>query len=122
MPDLDGHGPARAYVQTDWGRDGVAVWLSLKRWWDGAARLSIVQPVELVLSDVDQPEAVDINQGPTLRLTDDMARALLDALVQHYGGHSNVQTLRRDYDAERARVDKMTAALISIATRAAPDG
>jgi hypothetical protein len=46
-----------------------------------------------------------------------VARALLDALQIHYGGESNARASRADLLAERARVDKMTDALITIATR-----
>lgn len=42
-----------------------------------------------------------------LRLEQDMARALYEALADHFGhaGH-DIRALRKDYDAERARVDK----------------
>jgi hypothetical protein len=52
-----------------------------------------------------------------LRIPDDVARALLDALQIHYGGESTARASRADLLAERARVDKMTDALITIATR-----
>lgn len=51
---------------------------------------------------------------PVLRIPDGVARALLDALAQHYGGTSDTRTLRADYMAERARVDR----LIELALRA----
>lgn len=105
------HGPARAFVQTDWGRDGIAVWLAEKRWMDGAPVLAVARPVEFTMGPMEEAHA-NVERPPTLRLTSDMARALLDALVEHYGGHSNLLALRRDYDAERARVDKMIGHLI----------
>jgi hypothetical protein len=40
-------------------------------------------------------------------MDEDVARALMDALVKHFGGSTEVQTLRTDYLAERGRVDKM---------------
>jgi hypothetical protein len=46
-------------------------------------------------------------EAPTLVIREDTARALLDVLTQHFGGTSNVQQLRKDYDAERDRVDKL---------------
>lgn len=58
----------------------------------------------------DLPEAA--NTEPTLRLDDQMARALLDALTRHYQGAEDTRALRRDYDAERARVDKLIDAAI----------
>lgn len=55
------------------------------------------------------PEGVE---GPLLRIPEDVARALLDALAQHFGGTSNSRQLRQDYDAERARVDKLIDSMI----------
>lgn len=54
---------------------------------------------------------------PPLRIPTDAARALYDALAQHFGGTSNSKQLRADYDAERARVDKLTDTVITIAAR-----
>lgn len=48
---------------------------------------------------------------PTLRIDDDSARALLDALTRYYHGAEDTRALRKDYDGERARVDKLTATL-----------
>lgn len=48
-----------------------------------------------------------------LRLNDEFARALLTALLAYYEGGEDTRSLRRDYDAERKRVDKMLDALIS---------
>lgn len=44
--------------------------------------------------------------APSFVLSESMARALMEALVRHFGGVSETQTLRKDYEAERARVDK----------------
>jgi hypothetical protein len=57
------------------------------------------------------PEAVTVE--PSFRLSESGARALLDALSAHYAGSSDVRQLRSDYDAERARVDKLIAALLT---------
>lgn len=50
---------------------------------------------------------------PTLSLTNDVARALMDELVRYYHGSSDTLALRRDYDHERGRVDKMLGALLA---------
>lgn len=52
-------------------------------------------------------EAVDPNtQAPSeIRVPADVAKALLDALLDHYRGGHDARQLRKDYDAERARVD-----------------
>lgn len=48
-----------------------------------------------------------------LRLPEDDLRAIYEALADHFGhaGH-DVRALRKDYDAERARVDKLIGNLI----------
>jgi hypothetical protein len=47
-----------------------------------------------------------------LFLPDEIALPLLNALAAHYGGTSDMRTLRADYVAERARVDKFIDAAI----------
>lgn len=56
-------------------------------------------------------------ESPTIMLPSGMARALLDALAQHFGGTGDVRQLRKDHDAERARVDKLIGTLSEVATR-----
>ncbi|MCW2720700.1 hypothetical protein [Pseudonocardia sp.] len=52
---------------------------------------------------------------PTFVLDHGMARALADGLNTHFSGVEDNRALRRDYDAERKRVDKLTDALAGIA-------
>lgn len=95
---------ARAYIQPDmlnW--HGIAVWLGRSD--PGRDEVEVVLPIELVIERQTMMEGA-ASREPTLRLPDDLARALLDALVQHYGGHQNLRSLRADYDAERKRVDR----------------
>jgi hypothetical protein len=56
---------------------------------------------------------------PTLVLPYDSGRALLEALTRHYNGAEDTRQLRKDYDAERKRVDDLTSALVSIARASA---
>lgn len=98
----------RAYVGANFPFDGVDVYLGH----DLGGRRLVADPTELSWSPTPEGEATTA-QPPTLRLPDDVARALLDALAAHYGGTSEVQTLRKDYLAERARVDKMIDHLTS---------
>jgi hypothetical protein len=67
-----------------------------------------------------KPVAVVTTTGPTepldeawLQLPEDDLRALYEALADHFGhsGH-DVRALRRDYDAERGRVDKLIENLV----------
>ena len=48
-----------------------------------------------------------------IRIPIDLARVLMDVLVRHFGGSDDSRTLRKDYDAERARVDKFIAATLN---------
>ena len=54
--------------------------------------------------------------APTFILAMDEAQALLAALHNHFQGLDDQRALRADYDAERRRVDKLTEAVIEIAT------
>ena len=64
-------------------------------------------------------EAAEVE--PTLSLPSDTARAVLDALTRHFHGAEDARALRRDYDAERRRVDEQ-AKLIADVARALVSG
>lgn len=51
---------------------------------------------------------------PAVVLDDNMGRALLDALTRHYHGAEDSRALRRDYDDERKRVDRLAGILGSV--------
>lgn len=69
-----------------------------------------VQADGTVLS-IDKDDLAVLDLAPSLTLREDQARALLDALLTHFNGGSNTQQLRKDYDAERARVDLLIGKL-----------
>jgi hypothetical protein len=54
---------------------------------------------------------------PTIVLANDAARALLDALLRHYQGASDMHTVRADLLHERGRVDKLVNAVIDLADK-----
>ena len=54
---------------------------------------------------------------PSLRVPEDALPALLAALSSHLGAVEHPQQLRRDYDAERARVDQALTALTALVLR-----
>lgn len=60
--------------------------------------------------------------APTFTLTDDMARALMEELTRYYHGADDSRALRRDYDAERKRVDNLIGHLTFIAANLVPGG
>lgn len=66
-----------------------------------------VGPVER-WDPVEQPGA---RIDPTMRIGQDEARALLDALTRHFHGAEDTRALRRDYDHERKRVDQLIGKL-----------
>lgn len=59
--------------------------------------------------------ADEAHHKPTVVLPYDSGRALLEALVHHYQGAEDTRALRRDYDAERKRVDEQAKTLADIA-------
>lgn len=77
--------------------------------------VSEIGPVGVVCTRTPEAAAVDT----TLRIPRDMAQALLDGLAQYFGGTGDARQLRKDYDAERRRVDKAVDALITIASAGA---
>jgi len=87
-------------VEDDWMRDKVAVLLAEAddRWID----VIDFGAVTVTRRERDARENADIEP---LRLSHDMARALYEALAKHFGGAPETATLRKDYEAERARVD-----------------
>lgn len=100
----------RAHIQPDYTRfSGIAIYLTKRGPNDTT---DVMLPVNPTWCTYQAHEAAELSQQPSLRLPDDMARALLDALSAHYGGTTDVRTLRKDYDAERSRVDRLLDAAI----------
>lgn len=93
---------ARAYVLDDIPMDGIAIYLIDRA---GEHRYLLKDGDRIHLEPNTQAE-------PSLRISAEFGRALLDALAAHFGGVSEAQTLRADYLAERARVDKLIDNLI----------
>lgn len=65
---------------------------------------------------IDEAESVEA----TLHLEHYAAIALMQALNTHFDGVDDQRTQRTDYVAERARVDKLTDAIIDIAKGRTP--
>lgn len=63
------------------------------------------QPIEPMVASTE----------PTIRLPLDLGQYVLESLVRHYNGAEDTRALRKDYDDERKRVDRLTAAVIAIA-------
>lgn len=56
---------------------------------------------------------------PTLALATEYARVLADALHTFFSGADDARMLRKDYDDERKRVDRLTDTLCAVAREAA---
>lgn len=91
---------AFVHVEDDWMRDKVAVHLA-----EGGEEF--VHIYDFAAVTVTRAERTLAHRETTepLRLTHDMARALYEGLAKHFGGAPETATLRKDYEAERARVD-----------------
>lgn len=89
----------RAYVEQNFAMQGISIYLGMSHS-DG---MTMIKPVMTELQTL--PEGA--TAAPSLVMEDDLGRALLDALIMHYGGATNVRQLRADYDHERSRVDKL---------------
>ena len=100
----------RAFVKTDFARHGIAVSVVENRA-DGYAAM-LVPGDETSFDTWKKLDPAVIVDGASYRFGEDVALALLDGLLEHFRGGHDARELRKDYDAERARVDKLIEALI----------
>lgn len=100
----------RAHVATDWVSGGVGVGLVERDPSTGASLVYVWGGVDLVSAPAD---GAYVGGEGLLRLPDGAARALYEALGDHFGhtGH-DMRALRKDYDAERGRVDRLIGAIV----------
>ncbi|TYK45169.1 hypothetical protein [Actinomadura decatromicini] len=107
----------RAYIREDLPSLSLAVYLVDQQ--DGERPSRILRIIEggdaTAVQWADLPtERFDVE--PTLRIGDSEARALLEALAGHYGGTTDMRTLRADLDYERRRVDELIALMGAVIT------
>lgn len=112
----------RAYIHDNWPGMNVAVSLVQhpqdESVWDGHARI-LRLGTDLLAAGWEPIEDPSAEIKPTFILGHEEARALLDALAEHYQGASDTRLLRADRDHERGRVDKLLDAVTEIAKRQA---
>ena len=103
---------ARAYVEIDPMRLGLK--LALVREGAGTVQTYLWDSVTIKAEASEQAASSAPGENVWLRLPDDDARAIYEALADHFGhaGH-DIRSLRKDYDSERARVDRLINNLIS---------
>jgi hypothetical protein len=102
---------SKAFIKDDWQRDGIKV--AVIRESHGRRELLTWTLGEVqVLDEADYGRRVEDDTESYLHIQEDDARALYEALADHFGhaGH-DIRALRKDYDAERSRVDKFIAHL-----------
>lgn len=107
---------SKGYVKDDWQMGGVAVAVIRER--AGSRELLTWVSGEVRVLDREGSAADPAEMWDSwLRLPEDDARALYEALAEHFGhaGH-DIRALRKDYDAERARVDRLIGAVIKEAS------
>lgn len=95
-----------ARVQPEWAYGGVnVVWV--RDSFGGGREVSNGTTGWVITEGAAAPANVE-----PLRLREDMLRALHQELLRFFDGADDARALRKDYDAERARVDKLTDAII----------
>lgn len=100
----------KAHVVEHWERDEVGIAVRLGSNGHEVQYLRWVAPAVATIAEGSQAGPDD---DAELRLPIDTARAIHEALSRFFGGAPESVSLRKDLDAERARVDK----LIDYATR-----
>lgn len=100
----------QAQVAFDTARFGVKIMIRTGRQlraFDGG--------LHVPLPDDDRLLPDDLAERATLRIEEEEAHALYEALGDYFGhGGASTQALRRDYDAERKRVDRLIDHLTSV--------
>jgi hypothetical protein len=94
---------ARAHVEYDLSLRGVRIHLAETQH-DGTGYAARFADIEM--ERYDAPGAVVDDPAP-LRLPEDHARALYEALARFFGGAPDMAVLRADFQHERTRVDRL---------------
>jgi hypothetical protein len=92
---------AKALVRPDLERDGVTIAVRTERG-------GILNFADVDIEWIESENPATQSEARPLHLSEDSARAVYEALGRYFGGDVvNAVALRKDYDAERSRVDKM---------------
>jgi hypothetical protein len=111
-----GGNPFRVHVTPNFPGDGVNITLLIRY---DATEKAVIRFGEDGYTTVNALDGM-VASAPTMVLPGELATALLDALIRHYQGASDMQTARSDLLHERGRVDKMLdvmSQLVLTATR-----
>ena len=93
---------SKAYAENDFAFNGVRIAITRHD------RRQILKFAPVTVGELTEQSSAVPDDDVWLRLPEDDARALYEALANHFGhaGH-DIRALRKDYDAERARVDRL---------------
>lgn len=101
---------SRAHVQIDPCTFGVRLAVSRVQPSGSGSVLTWERPGVRVIEEIGAVATGD----EWLQLEEDDARAIYEALAQFFGGAGHdTRALRKDYDAERKRVDRLIEAVVS---------
>lgn len=89
----------KAFIDADVMRAGLSI-VFVRELHDGAREISNGSTGWVIY-----PGGATVDNVEPLRLNDEQGRALLAGLLRHYNGADDARMLRKDYDAERKRVD-----------------
>jgi hypothetical protein len=101
----------RAHVQIDYLSFGIAITIVNTGDADRAAIYGVDADGRIRPQWSSHDERT-VTANPTIRIDEDAARVLMDALLDHFRGGSDGRELRKDFEREQGRVDKLTDALI----------
>jgi hypothetical protein len=99
----------KAYIQQNWVRDGIDIFIVMQGS-DGKYLVRRDGSIERLVEGEAAPE-------PTVSLSEEAARTLLDQLLQYYQGATDLHTVRGDLLHERGRVDKLLNTISELASR-----
>jgi hypothetical protein len=92
-----------AIVQDTYG-DGINLTVRIKDDHTHSRYMKITEEGRYIWEDMDGSL---MRAHPTMHLSDDTGRAMLQALMNHYQGAEDLRTVRADLIHERGRVDKL---------------
>jgi hypothetical protein len=101
----------RVRVTSEFQLDGIKVYMGIRWDADSFSMLHFQEHGHQIMERIDPR----VESAPSMAMSDEFGRALLDALLRYYQGASDMHTLRADYLHERGRVDKLIATLSDIA-------
>jgi hypothetical protein len=108
----------KARIAEDFMADGISVRVTLEG--DGGRLILLPGEDGSTRWEPFDPASALGGAAPylTIRLPGEAGRALLDALLRHYDGASDLHTVRSDLLHERGRVDQLMAVMMNLAARA----